>query len=278
MTAAGIPGITFGSSPVGFDAIYHTNFDTADLLDYDYMAQNVELLQKCLEAVDSAPILPYTFSERATNLVGSVDPKDYEYVGVDVSALDDEISEFRALARKYDRIRSTLPVVMADEINAVLMSLSYKINNQWTALSCWDSVIYPTQQVEWDCIWLTEALKSLKKGDLNGALDELWNVGLTWNAFYDYEVFAHENSRHEFGTEHLNWGEQGHLAPYLDIWHEYRSVQDKYENGGKVTWEYDSLAEVLASEILELENRVALETQQVAEVNNLLATLLEMAA
>lgn len=278
LTAAGIPGITFGSSPVGFDAIYHTNFDTADLLDYNYMAQNVELLQKCLEAVDSAPILPYTFSERAENLANSVDPKDYEYVGVDVSALDDEISEFRALARKYDRIRSTLPVVMADEINAVLMSLSYKINNQWTALSCWDSVIYPTQQVEWDCIWLTKALKSLQKGDLNGALDELSNVGLTWNAFYDYEVFAHENSRHEFGTEHLNWGEQGHLAPYLDIWHEYRSVQDKYENDGKVTWEYDSLAEVLASEILELENRVALETQQVAEVNNLLATLLEMAA
>ncbi len=278
LTAAGIPGITFGSSPEGFDDIYHTNFDTVDGLDYSYMAQNVELMQKCLDAVDSAPILPYTFSERAENLVNSVDPKDYKYVGVDVSALDDEIDKFKALARKYDKIRSMLPVDEADEINEVLMSLSHKINSQWTALSCWDSVIYPTQQVEWDCVWLTKALKCLKKGDLNGALDELVNVGLTWNAFYDYEVFAHENSRHAFGTEHLNWGEQGHLAPYVDIWHEYRSIQDKYENGGKVTWEYDSLAEVLASEKLELENRVALEAQQVAEVNDLLKTLLGMAA
>ncbi len=278
LTAAGIPGITFGSSPAGFGAIYHTNFDVADLLDYEYMAQNVELMQKCLEAVDSAPILPYTFYERATNLAQSIDLKDYEYVGVDVSVLDDEISEFRALARKYDKTSSKLPVDKADEINPILMSLSHKINSQWTALSCWDSVIYPTQQVEWDCIWLTKALKSLKRGDLNGALDELWNVGLTWNAFYDYEVFAHENSRHDFGTEHLNWGEQGHLAPYVDIWHEYRSIQDKYKNDGKVTWEYDELAEVLASEILELENRIVQETQQVAEVNSLLATLLEMAA
>ncbi len=241
------------------------------------MAQNVELLQKCLEAVDSAPILPYTFSERAANLAESIDPKDYKRVGVDVSALDYEISEFKALARKYDKIRSRLPVDEADEINEILMSLSYNINNQWTALSCWDAVIYPTQQVEWDSIWLTKALEFLKKGDLNGALDQLWNVGLTWNAFYDYEVFAHENSRHDFGTEHLNWGEQGHLAPYVDIWHEYRSIQDKYQNGGKVTWEYDSLAKVLASEKLELENRVALETQQVAEINDLLTTLLGMA-
>jgi len=279
LTAAGIPGITFSDTIPGYDAIYHTNMDNLDLIHYDDMAMQVQVMHKILVEIDTANILPYKFSERAVNIARSVDAKDYEYIGVDVRALDDSISEFRSLARKYDRIASKLSDSDRAAANELLMQVSQLINKEWTALSCWDSVIYPTQQVEWDCIWLTEALEFLEKGDLNGALDELWNVGLTWNAFFDYEVWKWENGRHAPGAVHLNWGAQGHLAPYVDIYEPYVSLKDKYEMGGPpdYSWEMEELQKVLDSEKMELERRVQLETEQVNQVNMMLEELIELA-
>jgi hypothetical protein len=253
--------------------------DNLQLIHYDDMAMQVKVMHKVLEAIDSAKILPYKFSERAFDIAKSVDPRDYGYIGVDVSGLDMAISEFRSLARKYDKVADKLTTADQEKANELLMQVSQLINNEWTALSCWDGVIYPTQQVEWDCTWLTEALAFLKKGDLNGALDELWNVGLTWNAFFDYEVWAWENARHAPGAPHLNWGAQGHLAPYVDIYEPYVSLREKYENGGlnDFSWEMAALEEVLASEKIELKKRVELEKQQVMMVNGMLSELLKLA-
>ena len=280
LTAAGIPGITFSDTVPGYDAIYHTNMDNLDLIHYDDMAVQVQAMHKVLVAIDTAGILPYKFSERAVNLARSVDPKDYASIGVDVDGLYDAISEFRSLARKYDKVAYKLSEADQAEANALLMQVSQLINSEWTALSCWDGVIYPTQQVEWDCIWLTEALEFLKNGDLNGALDELLNVGLTWNAFFDYEVWKWENDRHAPGAVHLNWGAQGHLAPYVDIYAPYVSLRDKYEVGGSMDYslEMEELQKVLDSEKMELEKRVQTETEQVKQVNMMLKDLISLAS
>ena len=279
LTAAGIPGITFSDTVPGYDAIYHTNMDNLDLIHYDDMAMQVNVMHNVLVEIDSASILPYKFLERASNIAKSVDPKDYEPIGVDVSELDMAIDEFKSLARKYERAAPKLTVEDQAEANALLMEVSQLVNKEWTALSCWDGVIYPTQQVEWDCIWLTEALEFLEMGDLNGALDELWNVGLTWNAFFDYEVWKWENDRHAPGAVHLNWGAQGHLAPYVDIYEPYVSLMEKYEMGGPAdySWEMEELQMVLDSERIELEKRVLLETEQVNQVNMMLKELIGLA-
>lgn len=236
-------------------------------------------MHKVLVEIDTAAILPYRFLERAVDISRSVDPKDYGYIGVDVGGLDMAISEFKSLARKYDRAAPKLTAEDQAEANALLMKASQLVNKEWTALSCWDGVIYPTQQVEWDSTWLTEALAFLKKGDLNGALDELWNVGLTWNAFFDYEVWQWENDRHAPGAEHLNWGAQGHLAPYVDIYGPYVSLMEKYEMGGPAdySWEMEELQKVLDSEKIELEKRVQLETEQVNQINMMLKGLIVLA-
>ena len=280
LTAAGIPGITFSDSIPGYDAIYHTNMDNLDLIHYDDMAMQIQVMHEVLVKIDTAMILPYKFSERAFDIAKSVDPKDYAYIGVDVSGLDNAISELRSLSRNYDRVAAKLTEADQATANALLMQVSQLINKEWTALSCWDSVIYPTQQVEWDCIWLAEALAFLDKGDLNGALDELWSVGLIWNAFFDYEVWKWENDRHAPGAVHLNWGAQGHLAPYVDIYAPYVSLVEKYEMGGPAdySWEMDALQEVLDSEKMELERRVQLETEQVNQVNMMLEDLIGLAA
>jgi hypothetical protein len=184
-----------------------------------------------------------------------------------------------SLARKYDRVARMLSEEDRAAANALLMEVSQLINKQWTVLSCWDAVIYPTQQVEWDCVWLTEAMSFLEKGDLNGALDELWSVGLVWNAFFDYEVWKWENDRHAPGAVHLNWGAQGHLAPYVDIYGPYVSLRDKYEMGdtSDLSWEMEELQKVLDSEKMELERRLQLETEQVNQVNMMLMELVGLA-
>jgi len=278
LTAAGIPGITFSDTIPGYDAIYHTNMDNLALIHYDDMAMQIKVMHKCLEAIDSAKILPYVFTERAENLTKSYNAGDFAYVGVDASVLGVAISEFKSLARKYDAAASKLTAGDAVLANALLDEVSRLINKEWTALSCWDSVIYPTQQVEWDAIWLSNALGYLRNGKVHDACDELWNVGLTWNAFFDKVVFEWENNRHAPGAEHLNWGAQGHLAPYVDIYDPYVSLRQKEGTmSPDVSWEMAALETVLASEKVVLQNRIDLETQQLAEVNSLLAQLVELA-
>ena len=280
LTAAGIPGITFSDTIPGYDAIYHTNMDNLGLIHYDDMALQVKVMHKVLESIDRATILPYTFSERAFDIAKSVDTKDFAYVGVDGNGLYSATSEFRALARKYDAIAPMLTSSDKEAANTLLMQASQLINKQWTALSCWDSVIYPTQQVEWDAIWLTEALGYLKVGNLHDACDELWNVGLTWNAFFDYQVWKWENDRHAPGAEHLNWGAQGHLAPYVDIYAPYVSLREKSESAGPydISWETAALESVLYSERTELASRVGLEIQQLTQVNMMLQQLIQLAS
>lgn len=280
LTAAGIPGITFSDTIPGYDAIYHTNIDNLGLMHYDDMAMQVKVMHKVLESIDRSTILPYTFSERAFDIAKSIDTNDFAYVGVDGSGLYSAISEFRSLARKYDAIAPMLTPADKEMANALLMQVSQLINKEWTALSCWDSVIYPTQQVEWDAIWLTKALDFLKTGNLHDACDELWNVGLTWNAFFDYQVWKWENDRHAPGAVHLNWGAQGHLAPYVDIYAPYVSLREKSEDGGScdVSWEMDALKTVLDSEKTVLTSRVGSEIQQLTQVNMMLEQLIQLAS
>jgi hypothetical protein len=96
---------------------------------------------------------------------------------------------------------------------------------------------------------------------------------------FDYPVFKYENDRHAPGALHLDWGGQGHLAPYLDIYWVYKSVQEKAEKGGHqdFRWEIKTLQHLLNSERMELQDRVLLELQQVTQINSMLTDLIEMA-
>ncbi len=279
LTAAGMPGITVGTDIAGYDAVYHTNQDDLRFVNYPEMAREVSVLNRYLVALDAATVLPYLFLERALDLARSVNPTDFTRVGVNAKDLDAGIDQFRSLAQKYDRIQAGLPAATADQANGLLMQASYLIDHEWTALDCWDGTIYPTQQVEWDATWLTDGLAFLKAGNLNRAVYELVNVGLTWNAFFDYPVWKYENDRHAPGAEHLNWGAQGHLAPYVDIYAAYVSLLAKSQGTGPqdVAWETAALNVVLLAERTELQQRVDAETGQVAQINAILSQLIGMA-
>ena len=278
LTAAGLAGVTFGATIPGYDAVYHTNMDNVALINYDDMAQQVMVMNKVLTAIDSARLLPYKFSERALDMSMSYDPDAYSAVGVDITALESAVEDFGALASNYDSISSNL-AGKEKAANALLARTSRLINSQWTALSVWDDTIYPTQQVEWDAYSLVTAIDQLRHHDAASAEETLVNVGLTYNSMFDYPVFKYENDRHAPGALHLDWGGQGHLAPYLDIYWVYKSVQEKAEKGGHqdFRWEIKTLQHVLNSERMELQNRVLLELQQVTQVNSMLTDLIEMA-
>lgn len=279
MTAAGIPGVTVGTEIAGYDAVYHTNEDDLRFVNYATMDQEVQLLQKLLAAMDHAAVLPYAFSERALSIAQSVDNADVTAVGVDVTALDRATSQFRGLARKYDALAPSLTSAQADAANALLMRASYLTNSAWSGLDCWDAIVYPTQQVQWDAAWLAKAMGFLKAGNVKSAVNQLWNVCLTWNAFFDYPVWKAENDRHAPGAPHLDWGAQGHLAPYVDIYAPFVSLWGKSATGGAVeSWEIDAISAVLASEVAVLQDRVDAEVSQVLQVNAYLGQLIGMAA
>jgi len=227
----------------------------------------------------NAAALPYEFYERASSMALNIDPNDYNFIGVDASELNAAVQEFKFLSMKYDKVAGKFSAKELARANSLLMQLDQIVNTEWNALSCWDDTIYPTEQVEWDSAWLTKAIAFLEAGNLNSAINELWNVGLTWNSFFDYEVWNYENDRHAPGALNLNWGGQGHLAPFVDIYGPFVSLQEKAAAGGSqnVAWEIGELQKVVDSEKLELEKRVGIEYQQVVQVNGWLNELIVLA-
>lgn len=279
LTAAGMVGVTFGTVIPNYDtSIYHTNIDTPAIIHYDDLARQVTLMYRVLVAIDSAKLLPYTFSDRALDMSKSYAASDYAAIGVDITGLKNAVQDFRLLASKYD---ASVAMLAGKEgaANKVLTQMSQLINTQWNALDVWDDTIYQTQQLEWDSYYLVTAISELQQQNPGRAANTLLNVGLMWNAFFDYPVFKYENDRHVLGALHLDWGGQGHLAPFLDVYGVYKSCLEKAAMGGHQDfgWELSVLQSFFGSETSELKDRVTLETQQVLQVNSMLTQLISMA-
>ena len=269
-TAAGVPSMYFRArTPEYGYKWYHTDFDTIDLMDYDYLATiNKLTFGIASRFAEGGAVLPYDLSARAAELDGAVDGDALKADGADeatVDALEAAIARFVKRADAYQARAASIPARRAAVANVLLLNVEKRLNKAFTALDAWDTTVYPHAQVQYDIEQLDAALTALTDPvDAAAATSALEDVGITLNALsFSYDNYKMQLAMHAPGYPGgLFWGAQGHLSPYLDVVPELGMVA-----GGDYAGAKASLTSMHDAEVAELDARLAAMTKALQPVN-----------
>lgn len=225
--AEGIPGMRLGTSNPTYSSLYHTNYETIDLVDYGYLAKIAKFVFRLDWRLENG-LLPYDLPARAETLAASVDGDALLDAGADpgiVSRLVDDVGAFTAACDAYDAGKDAIRDIA--RANRKLLCIEKIIHDDFTALDCWDYTIYPHEQVLRDVQQLNASLEALGEStvDADAAAVPLWDVGqMYYGLMFSYDAFVDDQQRHDPGYHRIAWGGQGQLAPYLDLVAEYDQI------------------------------------------------------
>jgi N-acetylated-alpha-linked acidic dipeptidase len=228
--------------------IYHTQFDTADIVHHERAAETIQLYGTLLVRLDRQPILPYEFTERVRSLRATI--KSPPPVGVGLApALEEELAGLR---RALDRLegqagRLNLALIQASEtepgqaraaMNDRLRQAAAHViahTNYLDATAPEDALPLHTFY-DRDLRALDAALAHLAAGDPEQAMAALADrkTGLhgAWCALdMSYRVhYRHTVGGRNPGRGDLFWG-QGRTAMITDVWAELHTLKDKMARG-----------------------------------------------
>jgi Peptidase family M28/PA domain len=215
--AAGIPGINVSTFTTEFDRTeYHTQYDTADRVDFDYLAKLTEVCARLL--LDEPPELD--FAARARELRGVPHVKLQR-------ALDD-------LAKANGRKRFTA------------------VGRGLHGLDAIDAPRYPHEQTAADIALLEQALADPAKAE--SALARVGLNWLCSDLSHD--AFKRERARRDRNAPRACWGMQGDADPGPDLWRELASLRREPGARPPGPWLERSLRRHLARSRRELERRL----------------------
>jgi Iap family predicted aminopeptidase len=265
LTAAGIPGIYFNT--VGTEYLtrnYHTNFDILSAVDFSYLSQNIQVINRVWVPHDRSTLPMLDFELRAAEAESRINfvvdgTTIQELPGVDQSlqdGLEAAVGAFGLAAKELDDRLAQGSVMSKNRVGALMMSAERKILRQLVALDVFDQYIFPHQQLQRDATRMQLAVNALKAGNPVTALDLVRRTGLT-NAgrHFAHSTYAAELERHEPDFDRLQWGGQAHLSPYVDVWNEFHSIDEKITDGKTDASDY-------ASEIGSLEGKLGPQYQR----------------
>lgn len=243
LTAAGIPGIYFNT--VGTQYLtrnYHTNYDVVSNVNFDYLRQNIEVINDIWVDHDrsSLPLLDFVARavEAETRMAyqAELGVSLVDLPGVDrraVVRLASAVAVFRSAAEALDAQLATADPHRSKQVGETMLSVERDLLKELVALDVFDQYIFPHQQLQRDATRMHLASLALESGDptlANGTY--VRRTGLT-NAgrLFAYEAYVAELARHEPSFDRLQWGAQAHLATYVDLWQEYHSIAAKIASG-----------------------------------------------
>ena len=236
-TAAGVPSMVFAATKgsVGYqDPIYHTDYMKPNLIEWPYLAKIAKFIKGVQNRVNNG-LAPYDFSARAADLAGTVVPADLTTAGADATAVDrlqDDVTAFTAAAGDYQARKGTIPLAHYDAVNASLRQIEKSVGRGFTALSAWDSQIYPHEQVLNDVQSLNGAIADLQAttpgandAHTSDALTQLGNVALTgYGMMLSHSVYVADLKRRSPTFLRADWGAQGHVINYLDVMPQFNAI------------------------------------------------------
>ena len=240
LTAAGIPGMYFNTLGLNYLTMnYHTNFDILSNVNFDYLKNNLEVINDIWRTVDHSrlPLIDLVAkADEAESRIAFV----VDGVGIDglpgadqdaQAALENAVAAFRAAAESVEDEIAAGP--KDPDMLARRMRRSESILlRELVALDVFDQYIMPHQQVQRDATRMQLAIDALEAGDPVAALELVRRTGLTSSGrHFAYETYTAELARHDPDFDRLQWGEQAHLAPYVDVWQEYHSILAKTNAG-----------------------------------------------
>jgi aminopeptidase YwaD len=240
LTAAGIPGMYFNTLGLNYLTMnYHTNFDVLSNVNFAYLKNNLQVINDVWVSFDQSTVPPIDLVAKATEaeerIAFIVDGKGIDDLpGVDhaaQAALEDAVQQFREAAVAVEQAPQGGPAT-ARGIAQSIRRAERILLRELVALDVFDQYIMPHQQLQRDATRMQLAIDALEAGDPVSALDLVRRTGLTSSGrHFAYETYVAELARHDPDFDRLQWGAQGHLSPYVDVWHEYHSILDKTDAG-----------------------------------------------
>jgi Iap family predicted aminopeptidase len=264
--AAGVPALTFGSFPETFSRnLYHTQLDTADVIDFEGLAPVLGAEVRLLLALDARKTVPLSFEHRIRTLEASLNETLMARWGYEDAELRAALDGLRAAWTAAAAARRDADPAC---FNDALRESARRSLTGFTALSAWDYTIYPHEQVQNDALYISKAMSALRHGEWRRAIWRLWNVAQVWYAsLLSRETFQVEMSHHAPDYPKLAWGGQGKLAPYLDLWDVHAAIREKGKAGETdFSAELDELRGARRSELAEFTSRLDAMTDAIQEV------------
>ena len=225
--AAGIPGINVSTFTSEFDTSdYHTQYDTSDRVDFDYLAQLTRVCGTLLLEADTAEL---DYAARARDVRRSLG-------GV----------EHKALHRALDNLGRTEGRKAFTAVGRGLHGLDAR-----------ESARYPHEQTAADTRFLESALSELAAGRRGRAASALARVGLNWLvADLGPDAFRIERARRGRTAPRACWAAQGDPDIGPDLWDEIASLRREPGARAEGPWLEQSLRRHLAASRRELTRRL----------------------
>jgi hypothetical protein len=229
---AGIPNVKIGTYSDDYDRLYHTDFETSALVDWDYLAKVAKLVFRAVERLDDG-LLPYSLKARADHLAAAVNQDELLAAGADaavVSRLAAGVAAFRKAAAGFELTSAALPSGAIEPTNSSLLEIEKAINAGFTALSPADddATVYPHQPVLGDARGIGAALAALRAStpDKAAALKALAGTYLTRHGIaFSYPVYLKHIARLDPGFDRITFAAQGRLPAPLDVMPQYRRIE-----------------------------------------------------
>jgi Iap family predicted aminopeptidase len=196
--AAGIPGINVSTFTTEFDRTeYHTQYDTTDRIDFDYLARLTEVCERMLLEANSGAADMLDFAARGRHLR---------------RALGD--IRHRALQRSLRELESADGRQQFTAIGRGLHGLDAR-----------ETAGYQHEQTANDVKRLERGLRFVRAGDDRGAARELARVGLNWLCSdLGREAFRIERARRGRTAPRACWAALGDPDIGPDLWDELASL------------------------------------------------------
>jgi Iap family predicted aminopeptidase len=249
-SAAGIPAINFGSNaPDYFAFYYHTQFETIDLIDFDWLKQEFDVFADLTVRLSKTAVVPYDFQTTAKDLTDILNAKSkfynagtlrkiYKTYGVDSAThLNRLVAAASAFEEKADQLDTALSkkggIDPSDvpEINQQLMSIQAALGQSLVAMGNFDQAWFPYQQNGLDLVQMDKVVDSLSSrrvsaSDVTTAMRDIWEwVGFNWFARFLSRT-PYDNALSRFsGENQLSWGTQTKTQPLVDLYDEFLALR-----------------------------------------------------
>jgi len=219
--AAGVPGVNVSTFTSEFDRTeYHTQYDTTDTIDFDYLAGIAEVCGRfLLEADAAADRLDFAARARHLRRAG------------------------------FDRVDGLEAAHGRERFTAIGRGLH--------GLDAREAARYPHEQTAADVEHLQQGLAHVRAGATREAVRQLTAVGLNWLCTdLGAQAFRIERARRGKDAPRACWGALGDPDIGPDLWQELASLRGEPGARAPGAWLEQSLERHLANSRLELEGRL----------------------
>jgi len=275
--AEGIPSLSCWTFSTGiYEKYYHTQLDTIDILDFDYMKDNLVVIADMAFRLVNDQLLPYDFSRMADDLnyamlssslyrVSQLTPI-YQKYDVDMSAnltrTLDALKEFSDLTEQLETLLSAyrswdLTESKQYDINSFQLKVAKILVSALPSIGVWnDAGYFPYTQSLIDTYYLSNAIDLLSGSpdiiEVGTGMTMLTDwVGINWYYNHISEPTYREQYNIMFIEGKISFGETQHLQPAVDVWDEVDRLKQMIKNGSVETTNLTDIVNNLKEKLMD---------------------------